>query len=79
MVIKVLGSGCKNCAALEKNIAEALASLQLDHEIEKVTDYSEIVRYGVLKTPGLVFDEKLVSYGKVTSVDEIKKLLVEDV
>ncbi|SNS41866.1 small redox-active disulfide protein 2 [Anaerovirgula multivorans] len=75
MVIKVLGSGCKNCKTLEENVKEALQQLNLQGEIEKVTDFKSIAEYGVMKTPGLVVNEKVVASGKVLGVDEIKNLI----
>jgi len=75
MKIKILGTGCPNCKVLERNTKEAVENLKLKAEIEKVTDISKIMKYGVMSTPALVIDEKVVSYGKVLSSDEIKKLL----
>ena len=75
MVIKVLGSGCKNCKALEKNVQDALQQMGLTASVEKVEDFKTIAAYGVLRTPGLVIDEKLVASGKVLSVDQIKERL----
>jgi small redox-active disulfide protein 2 len=75
MKIKILGTGCPNCKVLEQNTKEAVENLKLKAEIEKVTDISKIMEYGVMSTPALVVDEKVVSYGKVLSSDEIKKLL----
>jgi small redox-active disulfide protein 2 len=75
MKIKVLGTGCPNCKILEKNVKEAIEELNKKAEIEKVTDIAKIMEYGIMSTPALVIDEKVVSYGKVASVEEIKKLL----
>lgn len=75
MVIKVLGSGCANCIRLEENTRTALKELGLDAEIVKVTGYADIVSYGVMSTPALVVDEKVVSYGKVLASGTIKLLL----
>ena len=75
MKIKVLGPGCKNCETLEQRARQALDDLGLDAEIEKVTDYTEIAGYGVLKTPGLVVDEQVVVSGKVPSARAIADLL----
>ena len=75
MKIKVLGPGCKNCETLEQRTRQALDDLGLDAEIEKVTDYTEIAGYGVLKTPGLVVDEQVVVSGKVPSARAIADLL----
>ncbi len=75
MVIKVLGSGCRNCKKLLENVNEAVESLKLNAEVEYVTDFAEISKYNILKTPGLIFDEKIVSYGKVPSKEEVTVLL----
>lgn len=75
MEIKILGSGCKNCVNLAKNTEEALKTLEMDATITKVTDVQEIAAYGIMRTPGLVIDEKVVSYGKVAKPDEIIKML----
>ena len=75
MKIKVLGPGCKNCENLADNTKAALKELGLEAEIEKVTDYGGIAGYGVLSTPGLVVDDKVVSSGKVLKPKDIVKLL----
>ncbi|HRY08998.1 MAG: TM0996/MTH895 family glutaredoxin-like protein [Actinobacteria bacterium] len=75
MLIKVLGPGCANCKRLEDRTREAVTDLGLDAQIEKVTDYAEIAGYGVMKTPGLVIDEKLVVSGRVPTTREITDLL----
>ena len=63
--IKVLGPGCANCRKLEEVAREAVASLGVDAEVVKVTDMQQIIAYDVLKTPGLVINEKLVSTGRI--------------
>ncbi|HZW49683.1 MAG TPA: thioredoxin family protein [Bacillota bacterium] len=75
MIIKILGPGCKNCVALTENTKAALSELGIGAEIKKVTDFSEIARYGVMSTPGLVIDEKVVSFGKVLKSKDIVKIL----
>ena len=75
MIIKILGSGCKKCVALADNARAAAAAAGKQAEIVKVTDFAEIAGYGVMSTPGLVVDEKLVSTGKVLTADEIGKLI----
>ena len=70
-IIKVLGSGCSNCVRLAANAHEAVEKLGMEATIQKVTDYTEIHSYPILVTPGLVIDEKLVSAGRIPSVDEI--------
>ncbi|NPV45136.1 MAG: thioredoxin family protein [Firmicutes bacterium] len=78
MVIKVLGPGCKNCIKLEENVKEALKGLNLSAEVEKVQNFDEILDYGVMKTPGLVVNEKVKVMGRVPSVEEIKKILEQE-
>ena len=73
--IKILGSGCAKCNALEAAAREALAELGMNSMIEHVTDFAEIAGYGVMTTPALVVDGKVVSYGKVLKKDEAKKLI----
>ncbi len=77
MKIKVLGPGCKNCENLADNTKAALKELGLEAEIEKVTDFAEIAGYGILSTPGLVVDDKVVSSGKVLKPKDIVKLLTK--
>lgn len=73
--IKVLGSGCAKCNELEAATRVALEELGMDTAIDHVTDFTEIAAYGVMTTPALVVDNKVVSYGKVLKKDEIKKLI----
>ncbi len=75
MHVKILGPGCRNCRNLEAHTRQALDQLGLDASVEKVTDYAEIAGYGVLSTPGLVVDEKVVVSGRVPGADEIADLL----
>jgi small redox-active disulfide protein 2 len=74
MNIKILGSGCKKCVALADNAKEAAEVAGIDFQIEKVTDFVAIAGYGVMSTPGLVIDEKVVSSGRVLSAKEIGQL-----
>lgn len=75
MIIKVLGSGCKNCITLKENTEKALKETGVEAEIVKVEDMKDIVSYGVMQTPALVIDEKVVAYGKVLKPKDIVKLL----
>ena len=75
--IKVLGSGCAKCNQLEKATVEALQQLNMDTTIDHVKDYARIAMYGVMSTPALVVDEKVVSYSKVLTKDEVVKILQE--
>lgn len=76
MIIKILGVGCSKCEKLERNLNTALKDLNMDANIEIVGELKEIVGYGVMTTPTLVINDKIVSTGKVLSVKEIKKYLV---
>jgi small redox-active disulfide protein 2 len=71
ITIKVLGPGCNNCHLVEEHAREAVAQLGLEAEIEHVTDRAEYPAYGLLFTPGLVIDGKLVSGGRIPSVADI--------
>jgi small redox-active disulfide protein 2 len=75
MQIKILGTGCPNCQNLGKNTKQALSELKIEAEIEKVTDMEKIMSYGIMSLPAIVVDEKVISYGCVPKVEEIKKLL----
>ena len=63
--VKVLGSGCPNCKRLEAETRAALDTEGIPYNLEKVTEYDDIAAYGVLSTPGLVLNEKVVSAGRI--------------
>ena len=73
--IQILGTGCEKCQKLTENTAAAAEELGVPYELEKVTNLQEIMKFGVMRTPALVVDGKIVSSGKVPTVDELKKLL----
>jgi small redox-active disulfide protein 2 len=75
MKIEILGTGCAKCKQLEKNVLEALAKSGRFAEVEKVEDLNKIMEYGVMSTPGLVIDSKVVSVGKLLTPDEIAELI----
>jgi small redox-active disulfide protein 2 len=75
--IEVLGPGCNNCKRLEANAREAVGMAGVEAEIIKVTDYAEIAAHGVLSTPGLLIDGKLVSAGRIPSAGDIAVWLSE--
>lgn len=79
MQIKILGSGCANCKKLEANAREALKELQVEAEVIKVEDFKDIMKYGVMRTPAIVINEKVKMYGKVCTVDEVKKYIQDEI
>jgi small redox-active disulfide protein 2 len=75
MKIQVLGTGCPKCLKLTENAKTAVSELGVDAEIEKVESIDEIIKMGVMMTPGLVVDGEVVSTGKALTVKDIKDLL----
>jgi len=78
MNIKILGTGCSRCKALEKVTRDAVAEMGLSAEIEKVEDIVKIMNYGVMSTPALVIDEKIALSGRIPSLNEIKEVLTKN-
>ncbi len=79
MIIKILGTGCPKCKKLEETARKAISELGIEAAIQKVTDLNEIMDYGVMMTPALVINEKVVSTGKLLSVADIKAKISEGV
>jgi small redox-active disulfide protein 2 len=75
MQIKVLGPGCPKCKQLAELAEAAAKALGAPYELTKVTDFKDIMAYGVMSTPALVVDGEVKVAGRVPSVDEIKKFL----
>lgn len=75
MEIKVLGTGCAKCKQLEKTVREAVAELGLDAEVEKVTELTDIMSYGIMSTPGLVVNGEVRLAGRLPKVAEVKSIL----
>lgn len=73
--IEVLGPGCRNCQAVEANVREALASTRLEAKVRHVSDWADIAGRGVLSTPGLIIDGRLVSSGRVPTAQQIAEWL----
>ncbi len=71
MDIKVLGPGCANCKKLEALVKEVAVEKDIEATFQKVTDYKDIMSYGILRTPGLVVNGKVVSVGRIPSKEEI--------
>jgi small redox-active disulfide protein 2 len=72
MEIKVLGTGCPKCKALEKRVSDVLAGMSVAADVEKVTDIKKIMSYGVIATPGLVINGKVLSTGRIPPPEEIE-------
>ncbi|MDX9883263.1 MAG: thioredoxin family protein [Prolixibacteraceae bacterium] len=77
MEIKVLGTGCPKCKALEKATREAVAETGIEAEVSKVEDILDIMKHGVMTTPALVVDGKVVAKGRLLTVAEIKSLITK--
>ncbi len=75
MKIEVLGTGCPKCESTEQSVRKAVAELGVQAEIVKVTDINAIIERGVMWTPALVIDGKLVLQGKIPTVDQVKALV----
>ena len=75
MEIKVLGTGCPKCKALHKAVSKAVSELGLEAEISKVEDITDIMSYGVMITPAIVINGKVVSSGKVPPINELQNLI----
>ncbi|MFW5886905.1 MAG: thioredoxin family protein [Bacteroidota bacterium] len=78
MEIKILGTGCPKCKSLEKATLQAAGELNLDAEVKKVEDIQEIMGYGIMRTPGLVINGKVVVSGEVPKVSKIKEILTQN-
>ncbi|MBC2857194.1 MAG: thioredoxin family protein [Bacilli bacterium] len=75
MEIKVLGGCCKNCDILLNYVNESLAELNKTADVEKITDFIQIAKFGVMKTPGLVIDGKVIFSGRMADKKEVKEIL----
>lgn len=78
MEIKILGTGCARCKTLEKLTRDAVAEAGITAEIEKVEDIVKIMAYGVMNTPALVINQKVVLSGRIPSIAEIKEILAKN-
>ena len=78
LTIKILGTGCPNCKKLEKLTREAVIFMNIEADVVKVTDHTDIMKYDILTTPGLVINEKVVSSGRIPSASEISTLIADE-
>ena len=78
MDIKVLGTGCSKCKTLEETTRKVIEDLSLNANIEKVEDIQKIMEYGIMRTPGLVINGKIVVSGYIPKVSELKEILIEN-
>ena len=75
MKIEILGPGCPKCASLEVRVRQALAESNKSAEVVKITDINTMIDKGVIQTPALIIDGKIVSQGKLLSAEQIKQLV----
>lgn len=78
MDIKVLGTGCSKCKSLENAVRQVADDLKLDVAIEKVEDIQKIMEYGIMRTPGLVINGKVVLSGQVPKINQLKEILTQN-
>ena len=78
MIIKILGTGCSKCQALEKETINALAELNVVADVQKITKMDEIMQYDVMMTPALVINDQVKFAGKVLKPEEIKELIKQE-
>ena len=77
MNIKILGTGCSKCINLEKKVRELVKHNSIEAEIQKVSELKDIMKYGIMSTPGLVINEKVVSFGSVPKDNQILQWISE--
>lgn len=78
MKIEVLGPGCHKCHTLEESVKKALAELHKDAQIIKVTDIAAMIEKGIMQTPGLIINGKIVLQGKIPTMEQIKQLIQKE-
>lgn len=78
MEIKILGPGCPKCKTLEQATRNAVSELGIEANVSKVDDIVQIMAYGVMRTPGLVIDEKVIFSGRVPSMAELKEIITNN-
>ncbi len=78
MEIKILGTGCQKCKTLEQATRDAVKELGIDANVTKEEDIVKIMNYGIVRTPGLVIDEKVIFSGKVPKAAELKEIITKN-
>ena len=78
MKIRILGTGCPKCKLLFKTVVKPLIELDIPADLGKIEDIKEIMTYKIMSTPGLVINDKVIFSGRVPSLDEIKKVIMEE-
>jgi small redox-active disulfide protein 2 len=78
-IAKILGTGCSNCRALERVTLQAIQENSLNIEVQKVEDLQSIMAYGIMRTPALVLNEKVLFSGRVPTKTEIKNILEKEI
>ncbi len=76
--LKVFGTGCANCKRLEQLCIDTVAEMKIDAKVEKVTDLMEIMQSGIMSTPGLSINGKVVSSGKIPTKETLKHWIEEN-
>jgi small redox-active disulfide protein 2 len=71
LTIKILGSGCANCKRLEQIARKVVEEMSIEADVVKVTEYPDIMAYGITSTPGLVINEKVMSFGRIPTPAEV--------
>lgn len=77
MNIKILGTGCSKCVTLENKVRELVKQNSIEAEVQKISDLQDIMKYGIMMTPGLVINEKVVSFGSVPKDNQILQWINE--
>ncbi len=75
MIIKILGTGCPKCKALQASVEWVVKELWLDASVQKIEDMSEIMQYDIMATPALIVDEEVIFSGSIPQLEKIKKIL----
>ena len=78
MEIKILGTGCPRCKTLEKTVINALTEMDIAADVSKVEDIVKIMGYGIMHTPGLVINGKVVLSGRLPSPEELKEIIIKN-